>query len=133
FVTIPIKRNMAAGHHDAAFGSVQGIARQRRSGNMAEEHRSHTTVGDGLSNGLGEPAAWVLPHHNLGGTGPQIAGVEELFTSHNAALRLSQRLKVFQFSEGIEVYLQLRQVGNQSTPPTSAELQGHRVVIQTGA
>ena len=59
-------------------------------------------------------------------------GISSLYPD-DSAFRSRDRLQIFEFREGVEIDLELRQVANFATPSTGSELQRDGFILETGA
>src|SRR5512132_3025324 len=96
-VTIPVERNVAAGHHDAASATRQRIVCQRRGRYRAKVDRAHPSVPDGSHDGLSDLSTALEFQHKTVGTRAQVPGEEKLLAADDSTFERVDRLQVFQF------------------------------------
>ncbi len=117
-VSVAVERDVAAGHHNAAFAAAQRVIRDSRCGNCAEIDGTHSGVAHRLRDCLADFAASRFSLDEAGGTGAQVVTKIELVAVDDSTLVGRERLQVLQFGKRVDVDLQLGEMGD--FPPATA-------------
>jgi hypothetical protein len=125
-----MKGNVTAGHHHAAETAGHGVGAEGRRGDLAQVHRPHACIDDGLLDGLRQLAAPALFGDITCGARAQVVRVTEGIAGHDAALLARQVLQVFEFGAGVDVDLELGKVQHIAPSPAGAELEYARGVVE---